>query len=130
MRISDWSSDVCSSDLVGQPEGLADLFGRPPFLLHEPGEGLPLGNLVGIEPGDIIDQRSFQRGRIVDVLHDREGPRIGLSTLLCGDLRDMKATRSGDDLECLQAASLDIARKRYRPDPKRNKQAARATRGR
>src|SRR3546814_15680276 len=27
MRISDWSSDVCSSDLAAQPEASADAFG-------------------------------------------------------------------------------------------------------
>src|SRR3546814_2167513 len=97
MRISDWSSDVCSSDLkIGQPEGLADLFGGPPFLLHEPGEGLPLRNLVGVEPRDILDQRGFQCGRIVAVLHDRARQRIGFAALLRGDLRGREAERSGD----------------------------------
>src|SRR3546814_3663240 len=41
----------------------------------------------------------------------------------------MKATRSGDDLECLRAASLDIARDRSRPDQERHEHAARADRG-
>src|SRR3546814_1752505 len=88
---------------IGQPEGLADLFGGPPFLLHEPGEGLPLRNLVGVEPRDILDQRGFQCGRIVAVLHDRARQRIGFAALLRGDLRGMEAARSGDDLECLRA---------------------------
>src|SRR3546814_2458231 len=41
----------------------------------------------------------------------------------------MEAARSGDDLECLRATSLDIARDRPRPHQERHEHAARADRG-
>src|SRR3546814_3039315 len=35
MRISDWSSDVCSSDLIATPGRLMDLFGRGKIMLND-----------------------------------------------------------------------------------------------
>src|SRR3546814_2971398 len=42
MRISDWSSDVCSSDLLDRPP--RRLVGREPRCLHRGGHRLPVGS--------------------------------------------------------------------------------------
>src|SRR3546814_11588330 len=61
MRISDWSSDVCSSDLIGLAEERTGELVEPLVAL------CPLANdLVGLEPGqralDIVILATRQRG--------------------------------------------------------------------
>src|SRR3546814_10104508 len=51
MRISDWSSDVCSSDLVGDEEGLRLGFGNPLRHGHGLGRGRRLVEQRGV--GDL-----------------------------------------------------------------------------
>ena len=62
---------------VGQAEGLGDI-GRVPAFLDEPGEGLPPGDLVGIEPRGIFDQRGLDSGGIVPAFQNRAGQGFGL----------------------------------------------------
>src|SRR3546814_8214737 len=56
MRISDWSSDVCSSDLVGDPTGPADATVEPEAVRV----GAELSALAGIgageDDGDVVGQ--------------------------------------------------------------------------
>src|SRR3546814_2766969 len=106
MRISDWSSDVCSSDLVVQPD--VDRAVGPDLRvdLHQPGQLLkqPVAVVLkprvlrgavgraaqaGIEAGkrtaDLVDPRD----RLVDVLPDagaRARERLGKRAELIGDL--------------------------------------------
>src|SRR3546814_15188550 len=106
MRISDWSSDVCSSDLVVQPD--VDRAVGPDLRvdLHQPGQLLkqPVAVVLkprvlrgavgraaqaGIEAGkrtaDLVDPRD----RLVDVLPDagaRARERLGKRAELLGDL--------------------------------------------
>src|SRR3546814_4665616 len=64
MRISDWSSDVCSSDLYTAEKGLKDFADIAKF------EDDLDGKIYGIEPGndgnrlilDMIDQDAFDLG--------------------------------------------------------------------
>src|SRR3546814_3994902 len=52
MRISDWSSDVCSSDLVGAAGPLADPAGRAAIEVDQPGAALGVEqDVVGIQVG-------------------------------------------------------------------------------
>src|SRR3546814_11258209 len=53
MRISDWSSDVCSSDLFGKGITIRDDPHRPRGLRSKPfdGEGLPTAPLAIIDDG-------------------------------------------------------------------------------
>src|SRR3546814_20801515 len=93
---------------IGQPEGLADLFGGPPFLLHEPGAGLTFRNLVGVEPRDILDQHGFQCGRTFAVLHDRERQLTGFPAPLRRDLRVMVTARSAYLIDFLSHTSFSL----------------------
>src|SRR3546814_15155120 len=61
MRISDWSSDVCSSDLV-----------EPPELLHRAVDHAP-HLLVG---GDVDGERQSSASRRGDLVHHRVGPVV------------------------------------------------------
>src|SRR3546814_16222328 len=61
MRISDWSSDVCSSDLLG--EGL-------PGLLHQPHAARDFLSGLGDEFLDILCRRSGALRKFADFLRD------------------------------------------------------------
>src|SRR3546814_2265946 len=67
-------------------------------LLHQPGEGLPLCHLVGVEPRQILDHRRLDGGGIVGYGEDAAGQRLGLARLLRDDPRGMEAPRTRDDL--------------------------------
>src|SRR3546814_1428351 len=89
MRISDWSSDVCSSDLVhGLPFVFLDLLGLlgiPFFFLHLNGQR----DMVGITAQDLAQLPSVQkfilviaqvqgyRGAAIGLFHWRDGKQIG-----------------------------------------------------
>src|SRR3546814_8977440 len=65
MRISDWSSDVCSSDLLHHPRDLAMSLGAAPDMALAPHRMLAqLMNRVVIVAGDLVGQR--QCGGIED----------------------------------------------------------------
>src|SRR3546814_11651742 len=86
MRISDWSSDVCSSDLLGQ--GLGRLSGKV-FRIGHLGDFNDLslcGTLAGVEMGLAaarvphqrggLDRKSVVEGKSVSVRVDLGGRRI------------------------------------------------------
>src|SRR3546814_15268639 len=96
MRISDWSSDVCSSDLLGQlgqqPErGLGGLPAReqipaPPRLgdeLEDPevGQRLPGRPAALLEDAEAPDRKSVVKGTSVSVRVDLGGRRISKKKL-------------------------------------------------
>src|SRR3546814_11954067 len=100
MRISDWSSDVCSSDLV---EFALGFFGLPVGIVDEDDDGLPLH----VEPG-IVVPALFGR---VDAVTDKDdvavldlGPRLNAIAE-----RDRSAERRGGK-EC-------VSKCRYRWSP-------------
>src|SRR3546814_2069221 len=71
MRISDWSSDVCSSDLAGEVDGLADL-------------GIGLGHRLATLVGHDAEQVTSVAGHLVgdgpqdgSALGDRSPPPLG-----------------------------------------------------
>src|SRR3546814_10630755 len=97
MRISDWSSDVCSSDLVGKPEGGGNI-GHVAALLHQPGERLPLRHFVGVQPSEVFDHRRLDGGGVVGFGEDAARQWFGLARLLRDDPRGMEAPRARDDL--------------------------------
>src|SRR3546814_19566347 len=72
MRISDWSSDVCSSDL----EGLA----------HRPREGVDRAVALGLQPvlGAVALPHRLDADRLVGARHPRllEGNQVALPVLL------------------------------------------------
>src|SRR3546814_5085936 len=75
MLISDWSSDVCSSDLVLKPRVLRGAVGR----------AAQAGIEAGKRTADLVDPRD----RLVDVLPDagaRARERLGKRAELIGDL--------------------------------------------
>src|SRR3546814_1282650 len=88
MRISDWSSDVCSSDLLGGANGYKSAGLREPtqptacvtslFLRRDPGVDMPLQHIQRYRAG-------FQHGVVV-------GPQVELRPQLAGGL----LTESGD----------------------------------
>src|SRR3546814_16085390 len=53
MRISDWSSDVCSSDLRVQP---ANVNGQMKGFRVYPGRERGAFNQLGLRPGDLVTQ--------------------------------------------------------------------------
>lgn len=55
---------------VGEAKGRGDLR-RFAALLDQPGEGFPLRDLIGIEPGDFLDERCLDGSGIVTAIEDR-----------------------------------------------------------
>ena len=82
---------------VGQPEGDGDLFRLSPFA-HQSGEALPAGHLVGVEPGDILDEGDFKSSGIVAGLDDGAGQWLGLAHLLGHLTCGMEAPPARNDL--------------------------------
>ena len=74
----------------GRPKVAAISSGVRPSL-DQPGEGLPPGHLVGVEPRDILDQRRLDGGGIVAVFEDRAGQRLGLAAFVAALLGDDSA---------------------------------------
>src|SRR3546814_11906413 len=68
MRISDWSSDVCSSDLPGKPLqpgpriAAADLRVERSSVSHRVDVEQPITNLIGDDPNDRSGQRIGNEG--------------------------------------------------------------------
>ena len=60
-----------------------------------------LAHLVGIEPRHVLDQRGFERRRVVTRLHDGAGQGLDLPALLLHRLGAEIPPPSGDDLERL-----------------------------
>src|SRR3546814_20355089 len=81
MRISDWSSDVCSSDLNGKHVALmnAELDGTVGPLLKRKADaaGVIYTNVNGDQPGVILKQYRFVKG-------------IGLRPVLCGNIQGLQ----------------------------------------
>src|SRR3546814_9727502 len=125
MRISDWSSDVCSSDLqiaerqhprdgqVGKPEGRGDV-GDVAALLHQPGEGLPLCHLVGVEPRQILDHRRLDGGGIVGSARMRQGSGSA-SPVSCATIRSEEHTSELQSLMRISYAVFCLKKKNKRP---------------
>src|SRR3546814_16707806 len=86
MRISDWSSDVCSSDLVG-----ADCAGREDVL--RPGETriIPIGEHVAFEARigveRTLDEELAVDALILDAVSDRPARRVRRLELAVGIAR-------------------------------------------
>src|SRR3546814_12223423 len=86
MRISDWSSDVCSSDLLWSRAGPAGDAARPPPLppvapraaqLRSAGDDPRLGEQRRlVVEGPARDRKSVEKGKSVSVRVDLGGRRI------------------------------------------------------
>src|SRR3546814_3132709 len=104
MRISDWSSDVCSSDLhafdgeVGQAEGRGDILDLAAFL-DQADKAFPLRHFIGVEPRHVLDQRGFDGIGIVARFEDRAWQWSVVDALGQSDAIGGPATRPCDDLE-------------------------------
>src|SRR3546814_7718211 len=90
MRISDWSSDVCSSDLVR----------RESYSFHRDGEALPNADAESGEPISsparvkLMNQRLHQpRTRHAERMAKRDGSTVGID--LRRIIRDAKAAQYG-----------------------------------
>lgn len=83
---------------LGEAEGRGDL-GHRLARLREPHEGLVLAHFVGLEAGRVLDQRGFQRLRVVARLHHGARQRIDRAALLGDHLCREVAPPPGDDLE-------------------------------
>src|SRR3546814_16541297 len=89
MRISDWSSDVCSSDLGSDRAIVTDIAGTTRDLLHETvridGVELTLVDTAGLrESFDVIEREGMRRARaeleradIALVVRDARDPDAG-----------------------------------------------------
>src|SRR3546814_13513841 len=75
MRISDWSSDVCSSDLIGNANGATGIFA----------EAGVTGSITNSATGKIVIDESYE-GEDIDKDGDKDGPyavgngRAGIKT--------------------------------------------------
>src|SRR3546814_20230752 len=84
MRISDWSSDVCSSDLRWQPTALAEVGLRRAVVLEEPSldvlghepEGCLCAATASLVPAGNLATRPRDSGRSVVTLRSEER-RVG-----------------------------------------------------
>src|SRR3546814_5043089 len=97
MRISDWSSDVCSSDLVLavlKAWGWSDDDGRHD-MLNVNGSGISLGHPIGVTGARIA----------ATLLHEmrRREVRYGLETMCIGGGQGLAAIRSEEHTSELQS---------------------------
>src|SRR3546814_1465742 len=76
MRISDWSSDVCSSDLIGQPGRIRSAHRGTLFL------------------DEIDTMHAAVQAKLLRVIEEREVQPIGAAAPDPVDLRDVAATKS------------------------------------
>src|SRR3546814_1165771 len=65
MRISDWSSDVCSSDLVGRGQ----FFQRPDQGFGDEAPAVAAEVATGVGPGVVVDRAGVRRGGMVRIAH-------------------------------------------------------------
>src|SRR3546814_5465389 len=98
MRISDWSSDVCSSDLNLEPLGgvgaLDDLQGPAPDLVQRSSEfrsAIPSVSEEMPQPGERMTDGGEQGGRAIPVLNI--GAMNGEADEQAGGVGDRKSTR-------------------------------------
>src|SRR3546814_12258477 len=94
MRISDWSSDVCSSDLIGEAASFA-LFNNEnidrPACIHGQGKEADAGCVLIFPPqGFIIPVRDL-RQRVIRHLVEQRGSHIGRTPWLA---RKLESTRT------------------------------------
>src|SRR3546814_12336926 len=93
MRISDWSSDVCSSDLAGRR---GDLRGEIALL--------PLDTLAELEADEVLERDRRARGlaRLGDDVRDRglvvDHEELAEQRVLLGELLDRAVDHLGDDI--------------------------------
>src|SRR3546814_15696805 len=102
MRISDWSSDVCSSDLVR----------RESYSFHRDGEALPNADAESGEPISsparvkLMNQRLHQpRTRHAERMAKRDGSTVGID--LRRIIRDAKAAQYGKGVRSEGHGQLD-----------------------
>src|SRR3546814_6275074 len=106
MRISDWSSDVCSSDLFGRFEALPDNLPAPLALRYHGHQFRNYNPDIGDGRGFLFAQLRDDRGRLMDLGTKGSGQtpysRFGDGRLtLKGGLREVLAT------EMLEALGVD-----------------------
>src|SRR3546814_20770657 len=80
MRISDWSSDVCSSDLLGAVEGT--------------GERRHVGNLAVLRLGLVLADDGIVVALAVLVLHGHAGAESNLVVRLLGRIDDARLAQA------------------------------------
>src|SRR3546814_9578918 len=98
MRISDWSSDVCSSDLIGtQPPGRAVDPLAPAFLQPQSG-----AELAGADLHDIVEGHLLAPA----MLHDREVPAIIIG--IVGVARPDRSEEHTSELQSLMRISYAV----------------------
>src|SRR3546814_5131790 len=77
MRISDWSSDVCSSDLIGEPRHGGQ---RGDALVRQPARDDPQQDMLDDEIGDPGDEREQREaGSPISSSRDRKSTRLNSS---------------------------------------------------
>ncbi len=103
---------------LGEAEGGGDL-GDGAAGPEEPGEGLVLGHLIGIEPGHVLDHRGLDGGGVIAGRQHAAGRGLELAGLMLDRPGREVAPLSGDDLVALAV----------RPDQERHQDAARPDRG-
>src|SRR3546814_9264641 len=100
MRISDWSSDVCSSDLAsGNPASasvLTDMFVSESGRSETMSLGTATGNFGFVsydtdDAGEIVEMRQHFNFRLSDKIGTARNADIGLTD--SGTVRDRKSTR-------------------------------------
>src|SRR3546814_1683778 len=114
MRISDWSSDVCSSDLRFLPHHLADLLP----LLQESEDVVAYGQVLadrGAGRNFLKPPRAIAHGETMDryLMCDRgfiQTSSMALSRTLAGKVRYREDVRFGDDTDFALRLSLAGAR--------------------
>src|SRR3546814_3560644 len=84
MRISDWSSDVCSSDLPLTVQQFRGSPANPAFLLHAPGRSYVLRKRTQAKKGLDIAASAARDFTLISSLHAAELP-VAAPRLVCPD---------------------------------------------
>ena len=88
---------------LGQAEGRRDV-GDAAAFLNETGEGFVLGHFIGVTTGDVFDERSLNRRRVVALLHYRARNGRDLLAFRFDRFGGEVPPPSGDDLEAAGVA--------------------------
>src|SRR3546814_16374870 len=105
MRISDWSSDVCSSDLAGGEIDIVRVLGARGIGLRAAERPEPLQLLTGLIAEEILDGMEYRAGvrldgdpvlrpQDVEIEGGHQGGERGAGRLVAADLETVDAGRS------------------------------------
>src|SRR3546814_12974212 len=113
MRISDWSSDVCSSDLDGSGKVTASLSGQRGRLFDLSGEAQVTPGRIQLQAGGTVDKRPIKLNRPAIFTRTQDGWRLDPASVgFAGGSLQLRSEERRVGKEC-----VSTCRSRWSPSP-------------